>query len=224
VKLRLGEITFDSECRQLLHGSREVHLSPKAFDLLTALIARRPRVLTKNELHRQLWPDTFVSDTNLASLIAEIREALGDNARQPRFIRTAQRVGYAFCGADVAATTDPPAHDSSDFCWLIRDGRRVPLRVGENILGRQPEEGIRLDSVTVSRRHARISVSVDGAVLEDLGSKNGTFLRDEPVTAQVPLADGDEIRVGSVSLRFRSASGPSTATWTDSKTRTKKSG
>ena len=218
MKLRLGEITFDSESRQLLHGSDEIHLSPKAFDLLTALIARRPRVLTKNELHRRLWPDTFVSDTNLASLIAEIREALGDNAREPRFIRTAQRVGYAFCGADAAMTTEP-ARGGSDFCWLIRDGRRVPLRVGENILGREPEEGVRLDFVTVSRRHARISVSVDGAVIEDLGSKNGTFLRDEPVTTQAPLADGDEIRVGSVSLRFRSASGPSTATWSDSKTR-----
>jgi DNA-binding winged helix-turn-helix (wHTH) protein len=223
VKLLLGELTFDSESRQLLRGATEIHLSPKAFDLLRTLIEARPRVLTKIELHQRLWPATFVSDTNLASLVAEIREALGDSARQPQFIRTAQRVGYAFCGGGQEAVTSPAAV-SSDFCWLLKDGRRVALHAGENILGREPEDGIRLDSPTVSRRHARILVSDGGALLEDLGSKNGTFLRGQSVTAQIPLADGDEIRVGSVVLRFRSASGSSTATWSDSKTRPKRSG
>ena len=218
MRLRLGAVTFDSESRQLLRGAAEIHLSPKAFDLLSTLIEARPRVLTKIELHQRLWPDTFVSDTNLASLVAEIREALGDNARQPRFVRTAHRVGYAFCGDDQAAPASSTAA-SSDFCWLLRDGRRLGLQAGDNILGRELEDGIRLDSPTVSRRHARISVMDDGAVLEDLGSKNGTFVQGQSVTAQIPLADGDEIRVGSVVLRFRRASGSSTATWSDSKTR-----
>jgi DNA-binding winged helix-turn-helix (wHTH) protein len=218
VKIRLGEVTFDSESRQLLHGPREIHLSPKGFDLLRMLIEARPRVLTKIELHQRLWPDTFVSDTNLASLIAEIRVALGDSARQPRFIRTAQRVGYAFCGPGQESI-ETPALGSSRFCWLIKDGRRVALNPGVNFLGRESEDGICLDSHTVSRRHARISVSEGGAVLEDLGSKNGTFVRGESVTQPVALADGDEIRVGSVVLRFRSASDSSTATWSDPKTR-----
>lgn len=214
VKLRVGDVTFDPDARQLLRGATEIHLSPKAFDLLKALIDARPRVMTKNELHKRLWPDTFVSDTNLASLIAEIREALGDNARQPRFIRTAQRVGYAFCaGADEKI--EPATTAGSSLCWLIKDGRRVPLQAGENILGREDDGGIRIDSPTVSRRHARIMVSASGASLEDMGSKNGTFLRREPVTAAVPLADGDEIRVGSIVLRFRMASGSRTATWSE---------
>jgi DNA-binding winged helix-turn-helix (wHTH) protein len=212
-KLRLGELTFDPDSRQLLRGATEIHLSPKAFDLLKALIDARPRVLTKNELHQRLWPDTFVSDTNLASLIAEIREALGDNARQPRYIRTAQRVGYAFCGAGDEAVE--PSAPAASLCWLIKDGRRVPLQAGENILGREDDGGIRIDSPTVSRRHARILVSASGASLEDMGSKNGTFLRRAPVTAAVPLADGDEIRVGSIVLRFRMASGSRTATWSE---------
>ena len=171
----------------------------------------------------------------LASLIAEIREALGDNARQPRFIRTAHRFGYAFCGESLDASdrTDrrgsladevitrsaSPSGESSSptsFCWLIKDGKRLPLGSGENIVGRESDDGsIRLDSPTVSRRHARISIATNGASLEDLGSKNGTFVRGEPVTAVVPLIDGDEIRVGSVVLRFRTASGSRTATWTE---------
>jgi DNA-binding winged helix-turn-helix (wHTH) protein len=214
VKLRVGDVTFDSDSRQLLRGPKEIHLSPKAFDLLKALIDARPRVLTKNELHQRLWPDTFVSDTNLASLIAEIREALGDNARQPRFIRTAQRVGYAFC-AGVDEAIEPATTAGSSLCWLIKDGQRVPLQAGENILGRDGDDGIRIDSPTVSRRHARIVISAAGALLEDLGSKNRTFLRGEQIAAAVRLNDGDEIRLGSVVLRFRSASGSRTATWTE---------
>ena len=216
MRLALGEFTFDDDRRQLLRGQNDIHLSPKAFDLLKALIDARPRVLTKHELQQHLWPDTFVSESNLASLVAEIREALGDSARTPRFIRTAQRVGYAFCGpADPAAPATASAAGST-FCWLIGEGGRLPLRIGENILGRDEDEGgVRIDSPTVSRRHARITVSPTGALLEDLGSKNGTFLRGEPVDTAHSLGDGDEIRVGSVVLRFRRASGTQTATWTE---------
>jgi carboxylesterase family protein len=65
VKLRLGELTFDADARQLLRSGAEIHLSPKAFDLLKILVQHRPRVLSKNELHEHLWPSTFVSETNL---------------------------------------------------------------------------------------------------------------------------------------------------------------
>lgn len=155
--------------------SGELHLSPKAFELLRVLVENRPRALAKNELHGHLWPATFVSEVNLATLIAEIRDALGDDARKPRFIRTAHRFGYAFC-ASVSETPPETRTDVAAFCWLIKDRRRVPLRPGENILGREPDEGIQLDSPTVSRRHARIVIGAGSATLEDLDSKNGTFL------------------------------------------------
>ena len=221
VRIRLGDVTFDAERRQLLRGNQEIHLSPKAFELLKTLIDHRPRAVSKSELHEHLWPATFVSDGNLASLIAEIREALDDTARQSRFIRTAHRFGYAFSGEVTEEAARPPQpqeeaqHDQLIFCWLIRDAKRIPLAMGENILGRDADEGIvRIDSPTVSRRHARISIAARSAVLEDLGSKNGTFLRGAPVSAAVTLADGDEIRVGSIVLRFRVASA-STATWNE---------
>jgi DNA-binding winged helix-turn-helix (wHTH) protein len=213
VKLRLGELTFDPEARQLLRAGAEVHLSPKALDLLALLIDHRPRALSKQELHAHLWPATFVSEANLASLVAEIREALGDAARQPRFVRTAHRFGYAFCGEAIDASTVVRSGEPASFCWLVLDGRRLPLQPGENILGRD-DEGIRIESPTVSRRHARISISGPEAVLDDLGSKNGTFIRDEPVSTGVRLEDGDEIRTGSVVFRFRMTLPKGrTATW-----------
>ena len=210
--VRFGEFTLDTDTRQVLGADGELHLSPKAYELLTILVESRPRAISKNELYERLWPATFVSEVNLASLIAEIREALGDDARKPRFIRTAHRFGYAFCGT----TTDAPRGDAAEtnFCWLLMGGRRLPLRLGENILGREPEDGINLDSPTVSRRHARISISGTDAAIEDLGSKNGTFVGGEPVSAVVQLKDGDEIRTGSVVCRFRmKLPKGTTATW-----------
>jgi DNA-binding winged helix-turn-helix (wHTH) protein len=214
VKLRLGELTFDGDTRQLLRGVEEVHLSPKAFELLKILVEQRPRAMSKQELHERLWPDTFVSEVNLASLVAEIRSALGDTAHQPAFIRTARRFGYAFCGNAVDVTEASVVDVPTSFCWLIKEGRRVPLRAGENLIGRDSDDGIRIDSPTVSRRHARIVISDNDAMLEDLESKNGTFVGDQPVAGKVRLKDGDEIRTGSVLLRFRMTSRKGrTATW-----------
>jgi DNA-binding winged helix-turn-helix (wHTH) protein len=202
-KTRFGEFSLDIDLRQLRGPSGDVHLSTKAFDLLALLVVHRTRVLSKNELQEQLWPETFVVETNLASLIAEIREALNDDARNPRFIRTAHRVGYAFCGAvDETPDTSLPAM-TAVLCWLLKDGRRLPLRSGENILGRDVDGAIDLDSPSVSRRHARIIVSDHDATIEDLESKNGTYVRGQRVSTAVPLSDGDELRVGSVNLRFR---------------------
>ena len=152
MRLHFGGMTFDADRRQLLRRGAEVHLSPKAFELLKVLVDNRPRALSKNELHEHLWPTTFVSEANLASLIAEVREALGDPARHSRFIRTAHRFGYAFCGGEAQAADAPT--ELASFCWLLKDGRRLPLRPGENILGRE-DDGVRIDSATVSRRRGR---------------------------------------------------------------------
>ena len=206
--LRFGEFALNMDLRQLRGPSGELHLSPKAFDLLVLLVTNRARVLSKTELLERLWPETYVAETNLASLIAEIREALNDDAKSPRFVRTAHRVGYAFCGTVVDEVDELAALSSAILCWLLKDGRRIPLRPGENILGREVDGTISLDSPSVSRRHARILVSEHYATLEDLGSKNGTYLRGEPVSAAIQLSDGDEVRLGSVVLHFRQQSGP----------------
>ena len=116
--IRFGPYTLDARARQLRRGTQPVHLSPKAFDLLALLVDRRPEAISKREVHERLWRDTFVSDVNLAVLVAEIRTALADDARHPQFVRTVQRFGYAFSGtvAEVKRTrASGPGHA---MCWL----------------------------------------------------------------------------------------------------------
>ena len=79
----------------------------------------------------------------------------------------------------------------------------MPLAAGENLIGRDPEAAVRLDVPSVSRRHARITVSPAGFVVTDLGSKNGTFLGNRPITRATRLSDLDELRIGSVRLVIR---------------------
>jgi DNA-binding winged helix-turn-helix (wHTH) protein len=203
LRIRFGPFTLDLDTRQLTQGGREIHIAPKAFDLLTALVVDRPKVLSKAALQQRLWPDTFVAEANLSNLIAEIREALDDNARTPLYIRTAHRFGYAFCG-DAAIAADLPALEPGPPpCWLEWGDRRFPLSFGQHIIGRDPDVEVRLDVSMVSRRHARLVVTPDGTVLEDFGSKNGTFRGAERVTAPVALVDGDVLRIGSQLLIFR---------------------
>lgn len=204
MRVRFGECVLDSETRQLFVGSQEVHLQPKAFQFLELLIQSRPKALSKNAIHEQLWPGTFVSDGTLTSLLAEVRDAVGDQAREPRFVRTVHRFGYAFCGQAQEVREQPSAvSGQKTACWLIRGRRRYALPPGETILGRDPGAAVFLDDASVSRRHARIVVSDAGATLEDLGSKNGTHLGEKRVESVEPLSDGDRIRVGSVSLALR---------------------
>src|SRR5262245_6250961 len=171
------------------------------------LVDERPRAIAKQALIEQLWPETYVAETNLASLVAEIREATGDRADEPRYLRTVHRFGYAFCGTIVESS--PVMGSRAPLgSWLMCDGRQIQLNEGENIIGREPEAAVWLDSSTISRRHARIVVSADRATVEDLGSKNGTELRGERLTAPSDLTDGDEIRVGSVVVTFRMPARP----------------
>jgi len=202
VRIRFGPFTLDFDTRQLTRTGREIHLEPKAFDLLAALVLDRPKVLSKAALQERLWPATFVAEANLSNLVAELREALGDAARRPVYIRTAHGFGYAFC-ADAAVAEARERAPDDPSCWLEWDGRRLPLSIGTHVIGRDPDVEIRLDQSTVSRRHARLVVTTEGAVLEAFVSKNGTFRGMERVSAPIQLADGDAIRVGSVLMTFR---------------------
>jgi pSer/pThr/pTyr-binding forkhead associated (FHA) protein len=88
----------------------------------------------------------------------------------------------------------------------------VPLIRDEITIGRKEGNTIRLTERNVSRRHARILITKGIAQLEDLGSKNGTYVADERVTAPIALRDGDEIRVGDFSLVFREVDAQPTVT------------
>jgi DNA-binding winged helix-turn-helix (wHTH) protein len=210
VTIDFGECAFDPEARELRRSGQRVELAPKALELLQALLEARPRALSKAELRDRLWPDTFVSDTSLAQTVLELRKALDDSPRDPRYVRTIHRFGYAFCGpTETRADSETAAPPVSRF-GVLQGPREIPLYEGENLLGRVPEGVIRLTSEKASRRHARIVVAGDHAVLEDLGSKNGTFLNGARVEGSVPLAEADRITVGREVLVF--CQGPSPGT------------
>lgn len=213
MRMRFGDFVLDVDRRQLLRGSAPVHLSPKAFDLLTTLIEARPKALSKEELLDKAWRGTFVTENNVATVIADIRSALEDDPRRARFVRTVHGFGYAFDGM-VLIDDEPTAATGTPMRpRVVWEGREIPLQVGENIIGREGTGVVALDSPTVSRRHARMLVGADRVTLEDLGSKNGTYLRDRLLDGVVALADGDEIRFGSIVVLFRSV-GPAGATQT----------
>ena len=155
MRIRFDRFVLDSATRLLERDGRDVHVSPKAFDLLAILLAERPGVVTKDVLRDRLWGGTNVVDANLNNLVSEIRAALDDEPQQSRFVRTVHRVGYAFCGeaaAEDAATAD------ATVCWLAWGGRTIGVTVGETIIGRDPGSGIWIDAPGVSRRHACVRV------------------------------------------------------------------
>ena len=97
------DFVLDMEARELRRGRQGVLLSPKAYQLLEVLVRHSPKALSKSILQEKLWPDAFVVERNLVNRIAEIREALGDDATHPRFVRTVHRFGYAFRNAAAEA-------------------------------------------------------------------------------------------------------------------------
>ena len=107
MRVRFGRCLFDGDSRELRRDGALQALSPKAFQFLELLLSERPRALTKQEIHERLWPDSFVADSSLARLAAEVRSAMGDDAKAPLLLRTIHRFGYAFSGdavADAAAS------------------------------------------------------------------------------------------------------------------------
>ncbi len=184
---------FDSGQRSLVRGDEPVHLTPKAFQLPEILLRERPQAVSRPDLVRELWPATFVADGSLANLASELRTALSDPPGEAKLLRTVHRFGYAFCG---------PARDeqAASRCRLLGPDRDFPLLEGENLIGRGTECGVRVASSTVSRVHARLRVHGSQGTLEDMESKNGTYVGGTRLSEPMPLSPGDEIRVGSVRL------------------------
>ena len=199
----LGECVFDRAKRELTRRGAIVHGGPKLLALLELLLDARPRALTKDEIHQSLWGATFVSDATLTSLIAELRAAIGDDARAPRFIRTIHGYGYSFCG-EVSGASTPPGNEAPTTTYrLIVGDREITLAIGEHVLGRSGDASILVDEAGVSRQHARITIDADTATLRDLGSKNGTIVNGSTVEGPVRLTDGAIILLGATALTFR---------------------
>jgi DNA-binding winged helix-turn-helix (wHTH) protein len=200
-RVEFADCVFNSQERTLLRGGRPVHLTPKAFDLLALLIAERPAVMTKAQLHARIWPGVTVTDASLNALIAEIRRAVGDDPAREHVIRTVPRVGYSFCGE----AGDPASAETASSWRATWNNTTVPLLIGANTLGRSSQCRLIVDDERVSRVHAtiRIDEATERATIEDNGSTNGTFVGRTPVTTPVQLKDDNTIRLGSVRVTVR---------------------
>lgn len=200
---RFDRFVLDPRTRRLLRDGEEKHLSPKGFDLMTCLVENRARAMSRAALLQRVWPSTFVEDTNLASLVAEIRRVLDDSADDPRFVRTVHRFGYWFIGnVQEGDAGDVPGKAPIRY-WLIWETRQIPIAEGDHVVGRSPDADVWIDAAGVSRHHARVTLKGAEATVEDLGSKNGTFVRGSRITTRHPLIDADQIRFGPVVVTFR---------------------
>jgi len=182
VRLRFGQFTLDLESRQLTSAGREIHLEPKAFELLSALVLERPKALSKADLQQRLWPGTFVAEANLSNLVAEIRAALGDPARAPKFVRTAHGFGYAFCGEAVSVTEPgeaPPVREASESSdglgsWAPTSppprSSRVPWLVAGVL-----SAGLIAATVIALRRDGGLASAVGPAQFTIAPPENGSF-------------------------------------------------
>lgn len=209
--VRFGEFAFDPAAGDLRQRGRRIAIQEQPLKVLEMLVARPGELVTRQTLCERLWPEAFVDfDNGLNNTVSRLRTALDDSAAAPRFIETVGRRGYRFIAAVESAA--PVAAAPPTSAWLIGEGARVSLVPGENILGRRAADVLELPSSTVSRRHARITVG-DDAWIEDLGSKNGTFVGERRVTRRVRLDDGALVRIGSLVLRFtRAGDGDGTRT------------
>jgi DNA-binding winged helix-turn-helix (wHTH) protein len=196
VRISIGDLVFDATLRRLTSADgRVATLTPKAAALLRALVEASPEALSQQAIYDRLWPDTFVEPGNLHNLAAELRTAAGD----PAFLRTLHRFGYALRDA---VRQEPQARFA-----LIAGELRIELGDGETILGRDV-----LPFADVSRRHARVVVGPDAVTIEDLGSKNGTFVNTRRVEGARQLSETDEVVVGRTKVRLVSAVGSTTVT------------
>jgi DNA-binding winged helix-turn-helix (wHTH) protein len=193
VRIRFGEFRLDTDRRELSRRSEIVRLTPKAFQLLQLLAEARPDAVSQKSLHDALWPDSFVNEGSLHNLIYQARRALNDGAHET--IRTVYGFGFSFA-ADVA--------DAGVLgqCQLIVGEEDFTLREGENVIGREWDAAVRINASSISRRHARIVIDGRRAILDDLRSKNGTWLEGHRLRGPRELENGDQILFGTVTAKF----------------------
>jgi DNA-binding winged helix-turn-helix (wHTH) protein/TolB-like protein/Tfp pilus assembly protein PilF len=155
-----GRFRLKSEERVLLRGEEFVPLTPKAFDILLALLENDGRTVRKDDLMKKIWPDTFVEEGNLTQNVSLIRKALGESATGPQFIETVPRRGYRFVapvsrgitnGQDNAVEEPAPAQQIDPAALQIdrsrlNDLKAAPLPAnvqGTNVIGEPSRLGVR---------------------------------------------------------------------------------
>jgi len=196
VRFLFDRFCLDSEQKLLTRGDEPVHLTPRAFRLLEYLLRQQPKAVSKREMLEHVWAGAIVEEANLKTLVLEIRGALKERGGNAGVIRTAYGFGYAFLG--TVQTEEAPALVPLLALRWVDGTMRLPA--GTHLIGRGAGCAVRIDAPSVSREHARLTVSRDDLVLTDLGSKNGTFVRSARITAPARLFDQCSITIGQVTV------------------------
>lgn len=193
-RFRFDQFCLDSEQKALLRGGEPVRLTPRAFRLLETLIRQRPKAMSKRDLLDSVWSGSFVEEANLKTLVLEIRTAIEARGGRPDVIRTVFGFGYAFA-ANVEEEVPGDSRAAVTVCW---NDRRVLLPEGQHLIGRRGDCAVSIDAPSVSRVHARLDVTRDVMRIEDLRSKNGTFVAGRRVEEPTELFDRGEVKIGEV--------------------------
>jgi DNA-binding winged helix-turn-helix (wHTH) protein len=224
-----AHFALDTEARLLARRGRPVALSTKAIDVLIQLVAKAPRVVSRGHLMASVWPDRVVDDNHLTHIVADLRRVLGP--RLSRAIRTVHGVGFAFT-LPVEARPAPGRPEAREAVWDLSwapgsraslqrgpagghetwPGGHLELAVGRYTVGRAPGCTPRLASRTVSGRHALLSVEKDAVFVEDLGSKNGTYLDGRRIAAKTRVPESSVVTMGAVAVRLRRHEDPAETT------------
>ena len=128
-RYRFGEFILSPRRRVLTRNGREQPLIPRYFDLLVFLVERRGDAVHRRDIFDHIWSDVVVSDSALSQAIRTIRRVLGDDSREPRFVRTVSRHGYQFVFADVAEEEDEGEWEKSDAAAPFPRRRRHRPRI-----------------------------------------------------------------------------------------------
>lgn len=204
---RFGDFELDVAAFTLRREGTPVRLEKIPMEVLVLLVEHAGKLVARDSIHAALWgPDVFLDrDAAINTAMRKIRKALGDDADRPRFVETVVGKGHRFVGPVIRETTDAERQAAS--YRLTRGTHAFALQNGENLIGRDPDVHVFLDHPSVSRRHARISITPDRVVLADLNSRNGTCVDGRGITSPTELHDGTIIGVGPITLTFVSLSG-----------------
>ena len=210
---RFAEFELDVAAYALRRRGKAVKLERIPMDVLILLVERTGTLVERSEIQTRLWgTETFVEhDAAINTAIRKIRQALGDDAVKPRLVETVVGKGYRFIGPlGRNGRAEPSAREVPGVAhYFVTVGtQEFILNSGETVLGRDPAAEVYVDHPSVSRRHARISIGRDGAMLQDSGSRNGTFLNGRRVDGLAPIRHRDVIGLGPITLVFHAARTP----------------
>ncbi len=200
--LRFSGFELDVEAYVLRRPDGSVRLEKIPMEILILLVQRAGSLVQRSEIQAMFWgPEVYVErDSALNTAVRKIRRALGDDAERPRFVETVVGKGYRFI-ARVDSNSVPWERVFPSHC--VRRGKHeFILEAGETTFGRDPNAGVYVDHPSVSRHHACLSISSEGAVLQDLHSRNGTFVDGRKIDGPTKIGHGAIIGLGPITLTF----------------------